>query len=89
MHAMPILDLALKSLLNRRATALLTVFTIAVSIVLVLGVEKVRTEARASFTNTISGTDLIVGARRRAPGRQCLASNGAGSGPGPCRRPRH
>jgi putative ABC transport system permease protein len=63
---MPILYLSVKSLLNRRATALLTVFTIAVSIVLVLGVEKVRTEARASFTNTISGTDLIVGARSGA-----------------------
>lgn len=63
---MPILMLSLKSVLNRRTTALLTVFTIAVSIVLVLGVDKVRTEARASFTNTIAGTDLIVGARSGA-----------------------
>lgn len=63
---MPILMLSLKSVLNRRMTALLTVVTIAVSIVLVLGVDKVRTEARASFTNTISGTDLIVGARSGA-----------------------
>jgi putative ABC transport system permease protein len=30
---------------------------------LVLGVEKVRNEAKLSFANTISGTDLIVGAR--------------------------
>jgi putative ABC transport system permease protein len=60
---MPILALCLKSLFNRRSTAVLTVVTIAVSIMLVLGVEKVRTEARASFTNTIAGTDLIVGAR--------------------------
>jgi putative ABC transport system permease protein len=28
-----------------------------------LGVERIRTEAKNSFTNTISGTDLIVGAR--------------------------
>jgi len=28
-----------------------------------LGVEKVRTGAKASFADTISGTDLIVGAR--------------------------
>ena len=32
---------------------------------LLLGVEKVRTGARDSFANTISGTDLIVGARSR------------------------
>ena len=30
---------------------------------LLLGVEKVRTGARQSFADTISGTDLIVGAR--------------------------
>src|SRR6185295_17966058 len=35
----------------------------AVSIALLLGVEKVRTGARQSFADTISGTDLIVGAR--------------------------
>lgn len=55
--------LALKSLLNRRVTALLTVVAIAVSVMLLLGVEKVRTGARQSFADTISGTDLIVGAR--------------------------
>jgi putative ABC transport system permease protein len=59
----PIFRLALASLWNRRATALLTVFSIAVSVTLLLGVERIRTEARASFANTISGTDLIVGAR--------------------------
>ena len=30
---------------------------------LLLGVERIRHQARTSFTNTISGTDLIVGAR--------------------------
>lgn len=59
----PILSLSLKSLLNRRATAGLTVFAIAVSVMLLLGVERLRSEAKASFANTISGTDLIVGAR--------------------------
>ncbi|MCC5795235.1 MAG: ABC transporter permease [Chromatiales bacterium] len=58
-----ILRLALRSLWNRRVTALLTVFSIAISVALLLGVDRVRTEARASFSNTISGTDLIVGAR--------------------------
>jgi len=63
---MPILSLAFKSLLNRRVTASLTVFTIAVSVTLLLGVEKIRIEAKTSFANTISGTDLIVGARSGA-----------------------
>jgi putative ABC transport system permease protein len=58
-----LLPLAARSLHNRRATGALTVFAIAVSVMLLLGVEKVRTGARESFANTISGTDLIVGAR--------------------------
>ena len=60
---MPVLSLAWKSLLNRRGTALLTVLSIALSVALLVGVERLRTETRASFANTISGTDLIVGAR--------------------------
>ena len=44
-------------------TASLTVLAIAFSVMLLLGVEKVRTGARQSFADTISGTDLIVGAR--------------------------
>ena len=60
---MNLLRLAWKSLLNRRGTALLTILTIAVSVALILGVEKVRLHARQSFANTVSGTDLIVGAR--------------------------
>ena len=60
---MYLLRLALASLGNRRFTALLTVFAIALSVCLLLAVERVRSEARASFANTISGTDLIVGAR--------------------------
>jgi putative ABC transport system permease protein len=58
-----VLRLALASLANRRVTALLTVLAIAVSVALLLGVEKVRRGARASFADTILGTDLIVGAR--------------------------
>ncbi len=57
------LRLALQSLLNRRGTVLLTVFTIAISTALLVGVERLRGEARSSFAATLSGTDLIVGAR--------------------------
>jgi putative ABC transport system permease protein len=60
---MIIFRLALQSLANRRLTALLTILSIGLSVMLLLGVEKVRTGARQSFADTISGTDLIVGAR--------------------------
>jgi len=62
----PLVSLSWKSLRNRRFTALLTVCAIALSVALLLAVERVRTDARESFTNTISGTDLIVGARSGA-----------------------
>ncbi|MGD9507333.1 MAG: ABC transporter permease [Geminicoccaceae bacterium] len=52
-----------RSLANRRATALLTVLAVAASVALLLVVEKMRTGAHESFADTISGTDLIMGAR--------------------------
>ncbi len=55
--------LAYRSLLARKLTVLLTVLAIAMSVALFLGVEKVRNGTKASFMDTISGTDLIVGAR--------------------------
>jgi putative ABC transport system permease protein len=60
---MATLALALRSLWNRRITALLTVAAIAVSVALLLGVQKMRVAAKDSFANTVSGVDLIVGAR--------------------------
>lgn len=58
-----ILRLAFRSLGARALTVAMTVLAIALSVALFLGVEKVRTGAKASFADTISGTDLIVGAR--------------------------
>ncbi|SDW07093.1 putative ABC transport system permease protein [Albimonas donghaensis] len=58
-----ILRLAIGSLFARALTVGMTVLAIALSVALFLGVEKLRTGARASFADTISGTDLIVGAR--------------------------
>ena len=60
---MIILRLAWQSILNRKSTTILTILSIAISTLLLVGVEKVRTASRASFINTISGTDLIIGAR--------------------------
>ena len=62
----PVMGLALASLWNRRTTAVLTMLAIALSVTLMLGVEKLRRDARGAFANTISGTDLIVGARSGA-----------------------
>ena len=61
-----ILGLARKSLWNRRGTALLTLVSLAISVALILGINHLRHEAKESFTSTISGTDLIVGARSGA-----------------------
>jgi len=58
-----IFRLALASLAARALTVAMTIIAIALSVALFLGVEKVRTGAKASFADTISGTDLIVGAR--------------------------
>ncbi|WNC73307.1 FtsX-like permease family protein [Thalassotalea psychrophila] len=60
---MAIANLALKSFRNRKVTVFLTIFSIALSVSLLIAIEKVRVQAKDSFTNTISGTDLIVGAR--------------------------
>ena len=47
------------SLANRRFTAILTAFAIALSVCLLLAVERVRTEAKASFASTISGNRAL------------------------------
>lgn len=58
-----ILRLAIGSLFARLLTVSMTLLAIALSVALFLGVEKLRTGAKASFADTISGTDLIIGAR--------------------------
>jgi putative ABC transport system permease protein len=57
------LSLAAKSLRNRMLTTSLTVASIALSVALLVGIENIRTGMRESFSQTISQTDLIVGAR--------------------------
>ena len=60
---MTIFRLTLGSLFARKITVFMTILAIALSVMLFLGVEKIRTGAKASFADTISGTNLIVGAR--------------------------
>ena len=59
----PLLSLALASAWNRRLTLGLTLLAIALASALLLSVERLRENARASYANALSGTDLIVGAR--------------------------
>ena len=55
--------LVVGSLWSRRLAVLFVVVAVAVSTLLYLSVERLRTGAWQSFSSTISGTDLIVGAR--------------------------
>lgn len=57
------MTLVLYSLWNRRFVAALTVFAIALSVALILSVERLRDSARTSFANSASGIDLIVAPR--------------------------
>lgn len=57
------LRLGLNSLWHRRFTFLMTVVAVAVGIALILGMQRIRYEARTSFTDTVSGIDLIAAAR--------------------------
>ena len=55
--------LAARSAWNRRLTLSLTIVAIALSVALLLAVERVRHDARESFAQSVSGTDLVIGAR--------------------------
>jgi putative ABC transport system permease protein len=58
-----LLKLAYKSLRARAFTTVLTIFSIALSVMLLAGVDRLRGAAQAGFSGTISHTDLVVGAR--------------------------
>lgn len=59
----PLLTLAWRSAWHRRFGLSLVVLTIALSGFLLLSVERVRHDLRETFARSISGTDLVVGAR--------------------------
>ena len=58
-----IIKLASKSLLDRKNSVVLSCIAMTISIFVLLGVEHIRKESKESFSSTISGADLIVGAR--------------------------
>jgi putative ABC transport system permease protein len=55
--------LAWRSLLSRKGAVALTFLAITVSVFVLLGIEHIRQQAKSNFNNTVSGIDLIVGAR--------------------------
>jgi putative ABC transport system permease protein len=58
-----LISLALRSAWNRRGVLSLVVASIALSTLLLVGIERIRHEVRDNFSQAVSGTDLIVGAR--------------------------
>ena len=60
---MPMLKLAAYSAWARRLTLGVTLFAVALSTATLLSVERIRVDARQSFTQSVTGVDLIVGAR--------------------------
>lgn len=58
-----LLTLAARSAWNRKLTLGLTLMSIAMSVALLIGVERVRQDAQESFAQSVSGTDLVIGAR--------------------------
>ena len=58
-----ILAVALRSAWSRRSTLALVLLSVALSSFLLLGVERLRQVVRENFAQSVSGTDLIVGAR--------------------------
>ncbi|HET7864137.1 MAG TPA: ABC transporter permease [Burkholderiaceae bacterium] len=60
------LAIAWRSAWARRSTLSLVVFCVALSTLLLLGIERLRTDVRENFSQSVSGTDLIVGARTGA-----------------------
>lgn len=59
----PLHRMAALSAWRRRGTLLWVVLSIALSTLLMLGLERLRADARSSFRQAVSGADLIVGPR--------------------------
>lgn len=60
---MTVLQLAWQSLRSRKFTSGLTIFSIGLSVMLLVGVDRIRQGAQVGFEGTLSQTDLVVGAR--------------------------
>ncbi len=58
----PLLSLTVASLRHRRASFGLAVFSVAISVILLLGIDRTRRDFKNHFLHTVSHTDLIAAA---------------------------
>lgn len=58
-----LVSLAMHSAWNRRFVLSLVMLSITLSTFLLLGIERIRADVRENFSQSVSGTDLIIGAR--------------------------
>jgi putative ABC transport system permease protein len=58
-----LVSLAMHSAWNRRFVLSLVMLSVALSTFLLMGIERIRADVRENFSQSVSGTDLIVGAR--------------------------
>ena len=57
------LNLAWKSAWSRKYSLCLVAVSVCLSVIILLGVQQIRTDAKQSFSNALSGVDLVVGPR--------------------------
>jgi putative ABC transport system permease protein len=57
------LRLAIQSALARKGALFIMVLSTAISVAILLGVLKIRDDAKTSFSNAISGVDLVLGSK--------------------------
>jgi putative ABC transport system permease protein len=62
-HSMMLFKLLWASVLSRKAMAILTCFSIAISMLVLLSVAHIEVQVRQNFERSVSGVDLIVGSR--------------------------
>ncbi|WP_441004084.1 ABC transporter permease [Pseudocolwellia agarivorans] len=55
--------LASKSIIYRKGSVVLTIIALSISMLVMFGVEHIREQAKVSFSNSVSGVDIIVGTR--------------------------
>ena len=60
---MNLILITLKSILSRKLITTLLILSIGLSALLLIGVQKIKVSAKESFSRSIYGTDLIIGAR--------------------------
>ena len=58
-----LIKLAYKSLLDRKSAVILSVISITIGIMLLISFNYIKDQVKTSFSKTISGIDLIVGAK--------------------------